>query len=73
MCLAVPMKIIAVDGRRGVVAHEGGEYDVQLDFVPEAQVGDFVVVHAGVAIERLDEAAAQETLDLLRQMDAIPN
>jgi len=68
MCLAVPMKLEQVDGARGSVAVDGVRREVRLDLLPEAGVGDWVLVHAGYAIQVLDEAAAAETLELLREL-----
>ena len=74
MCLAVPGKILSVDGsdtmRTGVVSFGGAKKEASLAFVPEANVGDYVLVHAGFAISVLDEAEAGETLDLLREIGA---
>jgi len=71
MCLAVPMKIETKDGSAGVVSYAGGRYDVRLDFVPDAKAGDYVIVHTGVAINKLDEDEALETLKLFEEIDEI--
>jgi hydrogenase expression/formation protein HypC len=73
MCLAVPMRIEAITGTHGVVAYSGGQYDVRLDLVEDVKVGDYVMVHTGIAIAKIDEAEAEETLNLLRQMNEVPN
>ena len=67
MCLAIPMQITEVmpNGMAHVTAM-GAERDVALDLTPQAQVGDFVLVHAGFAIEVVDQQYAQETLDLIK-------
>lgn len=74
MCLAVPGKILeteqAGESRLGRVQFGGITREAYLDLVPEAQVGDYVVVHAGFAISRVDEEEAQRTLELLEQMGA---
>jgi hydrogenase expression/formation protein HypC len=70
MCLAIPMRISAVDGELATLFTAGLEQRASLVLVPEAKVGDYVLVHAGFAISVIDEAAAHETLDLLRQMGA---
>jgi hydrogenase expression/formation protein HypC len=70
MCLALPMRIIAVDGVLATIASEGLEQRASLALVPHAQVGDHVLVHAGFAISVLDEAEAGETLELLREIGA---
>jgi hydrogenase expression/formation protein HypC len=69
MCLGIPGRIVETQGgelmRMGKVDFGGIVREVSLAYVPEADVGDFVIVHAGFAISQVDEAEAQETLDLL--------
>jgi len=69
MCLAIPGRIVEIsaDGlmRMGKVDFGGVTREVCLAYVPEAGVGDYVIVHIGFAISQLDEAEAQETLTLL--------
>ena len=69
MCLAIPMQIIEIkpDGMARVSAM-GAERDIAIDLTPQAGVGDYVLVHAGFAIEVVDEQYAAETLDLIRDM-----
>lgn len=73
MCLGIPAKVIEIDDdggllRMGKVDFGGVTRQVCLAYVPEAQVGDYVIVHVGFAISRLDEEEAQASLDLLREM-----
>ena len=68
MCLAVPMKLVNKEGNVGVAELSGVKREVRLDVLPDAKVGDFVIIHAGFAIQRLDEEEAQETLSLFREM-----
>ena len=72
MCLGVPGRInetYEAEGRRmGTVDFGGVRREACLDFVPEAQVGQYVVVHVGFAISLLSEVEAQETLELLREI-----
>ena len=72
MCLAIPMQIesIEADGMARVSAM-GAIRDVALDLTPEAQVGDYVLVHAGFAIEIVDEQYAAETLELIKTMSKL--
>ena len=69
MCLGVPGRIIETrEGglmRMGKVDFGGITREICLAYVPEARVGDYVIVHAGFAISQIDEAEAQETLQLL--------
>jgi hydrogenase expression/formation protein HypC len=69
MCLAVPMKIVSIsaDGA-GVAEVSGTRYDVDLGLVEGAAVGDYVIVHAGYAIERLDSEEADARLALFAEM-----
>jgi hydrogenase expression/formation protein HypC len=74
MCLAVPGKIISINEnedpilRTGKVSFGGIVKEVNLAYVPEAQVGDYVIVHVGFAISKLDEAEAQKVFEYLREM-----
>ena len=72
MCLAVPGKILEIEGHDGNrtarVEFGGIRRPVRLDFVPEAQVGDYVVTHVGFAISRLDAEEADRTLRMLEAM-----
>jgi hydrogenase expression/formation protein HypC len=73
MCLGVPGKIMSlapnsVGMTMGKVSFGGVAKEVCLAYVPEAQVGDYVIVHAGFALNTLDEQEANEVFELLRQM-----
>ncbi|MCP4600736.1 MAG: HypC/HybG/HupF family hydrogenase formation chaperone [Proteobacteria bacterium] len=69
MCLAVPMKIIEIKGHgKGVTELEGTRYEVDLSLVEGASTGDYVIVHAGFAIEHLDIEEAEARLELFDQM-----
>jgi len=72
MCLAVPMKVLEVSGSRAVVNLEGVQRSVSLDLLEDVKAGDYVIVHAGFAIEKLKPDEAQKTLDLFREMGARP-
>ena len=66
MCLAIPARVVSIDAdQMGTIEIGGVGRQVALDLVPETAVGDYVIVHVGFAIERLDEAEAEETLALL--------
>jgi hydrogenase expression/formation protein HypC len=66
MCLAVPMKVTSIDGSLAVTELDGVKRETSLMLLGEdVMVGDFVVVHAGFAISRLDEEEARETLSLM--------
>ena len=74
MCLAIPGKIIEMlpgedPMRLGKVNFGGIVKEVNLSFVPEAALGDYVIVHVGFAISRLEEQEAQRVFDYLREME----
>ncbi len=75
MCLAVPGKILESQdigyNRIAKVQFGGVTRQVVLDFVPEAEVGDYVVVHVGFAISKIDEAEARRTYELLEEMGVV--
>jgi hydrogenase expression/formation protein HypC len=71
MCLAVPGKIVAMEGRVGTIDMRGNRLRAGLDLVPEAAVGDWVLVHAGFAITVITSDDAAETNALLDQMEGI--
>ena len=67
MCLAIPMRLVRVDAERGYVELNGVGTTVMLTLTPEAQPGDFVIVHAGYALSVLDAVEAESSLETLRQ------
>ncbi|MDE3213396.1 MAG: HypC/HybG/HupF family hydrogenase formation chaperone [Bacteroidota bacterium] len=74
MCLAIPGKIESIESdlegliRKGKVSFGGIIKEISLDMVPEAEVGDYVLVHVGVAISRIDEEEARRTLEYFREI-----
>lgn len=76
MCLAVPGQIISITDddpltRRGMVSFGGISKEVNLSFVPETGVDDFVMVHVGFAISQVDENEAKEVFEYLKNMDEL--
>ena len=75
MCLAIPGKVAEIQENEGVrtgrVLFGGIARQACLDFVPEAREGDYVMVHVGFAISRVDEEEAHRTLELLAQMGVL--
>jgi hydrogenase expression/formation protein HypC len=75
MCLAIPGKILDSAERNGLrvgrVQFGGVVRQVSLDFVPEAEIGDYVIVHVGFAISRVNEEEARRTYQLLEEMGAL--
>jgi len=64
MCLAFPGKIISIKGDRAVADFDGIEKEINVSLVSDAQKGDFVIVHAGFAIQKLSEQSAQEVFKI---------
>jgi hydrogenase expression/formation protein HypC len=64
------MKLIKIEGSQGVVELEGVNRTIGLDLLENPQVGDYVIVHAGYAIETLDQDEAEKTIALFRQLGA---
>ena len=76
MCLGIPGQILSITGdeplyRMGRVSFGGVIREVSLAYVPEAQVGDYVIVHVGFAISRLDEQEAMQVFEYLREMEEL--
>jgi len=67
MCLAIPMRLLSRDGDSGVVELRGVRRQVSLLLLPHARAGDHLLIHAGFAIGTVDEQAAAETMQLLRE------
>lgn len=74
MCLAIPGKVVSIDSsgvlKMGKVSFGGIQKDVCLEWIPDIAIGEYVIVHVGFAISKMDEQEAQQTLDLLRQIDS---
>ena len=72
MCLAVPAKILSIQDALAKVELSGVTKDVSLMLLPEAKLGDYVLVHAGFAMQIVDEKEAEETYALLDEMNGAP-
>ena len=72
MCLAIPAKLIRIDEQMGTVDMDGTQRDVSLLLLQDVKIGDYLIVHAGFAIHRVDEAEALASLKILREMAALP-
>lgn len=68
MCLAIPSRIIDIESGTATIDVEGVRRKASLMLVEDAKVGDYVIVHAGFAIQVIDEAAALESLNLMREV-----
>ena len=69
MCLSLPARVIAIEGTMAEVSVGGAVFMAGLQMVDDVRVGDYVLLHAGFAIEKLKEEDARETLRLLQEMD----
>ena len=68
MCLAIPLKLIDISGNTATGEALGMTREIRVDFIPEPKVGDYVIVHAGFAIERLGEEQALEDLEAWKEV-----
>ena len=68
MCLAIPLTIQKIDGNTAIGSANGISQKIRIDFLPDCQVGDDVMVHAGFAIEKVDAQKAQETRELYQEL-----
>jgi hydrogenase expression/formation protein HypC len=70
MCLAIPSKITKIENEMAVIDVDGVQRQASLLLLSDVEVGDYVIVHAGFAIQKIDETAARETLKLLKEAAA---
>ena len=68
MCLAIPAKILSIDGHKAIADFDGTTKQIVIALLPKIEVGKFVIVHAGYAIEEINEAAAKESLELWKEL-----
>ena len=68
MCLAVPVRVVSIEGNEAMTEIAGVKRKVSIILTPEAKVGDYVLLHTGYAISVIDEAEANETLELLNEI-----
>ena len=74
MCLAVPVRVLQIDGQKALVEIGGLSRQVSIMLVPDTRVGDYVLLHAGFAIQKLDEEEATETIRLFAEFaEGIPD
>ncbi len=71
MCLAVPVKIVSIEGDEAETEIAGVRRRVSIALTPEAKLGDYVLLHTGYAIGVIDEAEAEETLKLLEEIASL--
>lgn len=68
MCLAVPLRIVSIDKKDAIAEIDGIKRKIRIDFIKDAAVGDYVIVHAGFAIEKLTIEMAEENLKAVREV-----
>ena len=68
MCLGIPMKILKIQSDRAIVSAAGVERRIAVNFLNNPRIGDYVIVHAGFAIEKIDPEKAEETLRMLEDL-----
>ncbi len=71
MCIAVPMNVTEINGDIGIVESQGVKREVGLMLMDDVSVGDWVLIHAGFAISKLNQEQAEETMALLREAELI--
>lgn len=71
MCLAIPSKIVEISNNKAVIDVAGVRRECSLLMIEDPQIGDYVIVHAGFAIQKIDETAAMESLQLMREMASL--
>ena len=68
MCLAIPSKIVKIENTIGTIDAGGVKKEISLLLLENARIGDYVIVHAGFAIHKIDESTAMESLKYLREL-----
>ncbi len=71
MCLAIPMKLVKIEGNKGIVELSGVKKEVSLDLLGEVEIGDYLIIHAGFAIEKLNEEEAKKTLAIWEEIGTL--
>ena len=68
MCLSIPARILSINGDKARVSLGGAEYNAALNLVDNVKVGDYILLHSGFAIQKIDEDEARETMRLLDEI-----
>jgi hydrogenase expression/formation protein HypC len=71
MCLAIPMKLVKIKGNKGIVELSGVKKEVSLNLLSKVETGDYLIIHAGFAIEKLNEEEAKKTLSVWEEIAQI--
>jgi hydrogenase expression/formation protein HypC len=73
MCLSIPAKVISIEGQTAIVSVGGAEYEANLEMVEDVKVGDYILLHTGLAIEKLSEEDALESLKVFEEFADLNN
>jgi len=68
MCLGVPVKVVQREGKEGIGEFKGVKRNISFALLDDAKVGDYVILHAGFAIQKLDKKEAEKTLELFEEL-----
>ncbi|HBY19761.1 MAG: hydrogenase assembly protein HupF [Clostridiales bacterium GWE2_32_10] len=68
MCIAVPAKVLSIDKNNAVVCFEGVKTNANVELVGDLKTGDYILLHAGCAIQKINEVEAKKTLEVFKQM-----
>lgn len=73
MCLGLPGKVVELRGNKCIVDIMGATREIAIDFLKDLKVGEYVLIHAGVAISKIDEEEANNTVELIKELKEIMN
>ena len=71
MCLSIPAKVISIDGEMAKVSMGGAEYNASLQMIEDVKIGDYILLHTGFAIQKIDEEEAKEIFKLFDELAEI--
>jgi len=71
VCLAIPARVVEINGKEAVVDYGELRQKIRLDLLEDVKIGDYVLVHVGYAIQKLDEREAEETLRILEELASL--
>ncbi|HKK58795.1 MAG TPA: HypC/HybG/HupF family hydrogenase formation chaperone [Salinivirga sp.] len=71
MCLSIPVRIESIEGSEAVVSINGATYKAGIHLIDNLKIGDYVLLHAGFAIQKISDEEARETLEIIKQMNNV--
>lgn len=69
MCLGIPLKIIEINGNNAIGEMNGIKRNIRVDFIKDIKIGDYVMVHAGFALDKMNEELAKETIQCINEVN----